>query len=97
MHYRYTRDLLQLEGARRPETDAPHLELTQINSPLRDALTEWEALMQDHPDRDFTKYILEDPERVQDRLRPHLTPVPSEEEHALSISTPRGGAGIHSG
>ena len=30
----------------------------QINSPLRDAITEWEASMQDHPDYGFTRYIL---------------------------------------
>ena len=86
MHYRYTRDLLQLEGARRPETDAPHLELTQINSPLRDALTEWEALMQDHPDRDFTKYILEG---IQNGFRigfDHTSPLCRVKRNMLSAS-----------
>ena len=56
--YRYTGDLLQLAGARRPEVPSVPMELTHIQSPLRKSLCEWQTHLRDHPDQQFADYVV---------------------------------------
>ena len=55
--YKYTKDLLQLDGCRPICDITPPSWLTEVKTPLR--VHAWAAALQSHPDTEFKEYLLQ--------------------------------------